>query len=168
MITIRPATLSDAGDIANLMFELDQFYGAADIEPPRERIPAIRDGLFDTPPTSYALLAWDDSHLIGIAAYSFLWPAAGVSRSLFLKELYVVNDHRQGGVGLRLMRELCRVAVETGCSRVEWATDTDNAGAQRFYASFGQSPDPTKLFYRLDGQALLNMSASLNDPSELT
>jgi hypothetical protein len=38
----------------------------------------------------------------------------------------------------------------------------DNAGAQRFYASFGQSPDPTKLFYQLDGQVLLNMAVSLD------
>jgi hypothetical protein len=41
------------------------------------------------------MLAWDGDDLAGFAAYSFLWPAVGLTRSLFLKELYVAEAARR-------------------------------------------------------------------------
>lgn len=97
--------------------------------------------------------------MVGFASYSFLWPAAGVTRSVFLKELYVVEASRRYGTGRLLINELCRIALETGCSRVEWHTDTDNPNAQRFYATLGVPVDDSKLFYRLDGAALRRVAS---------
>ncbi|MFE9998859.1 GNAT family N-acetyltransferase [Streptomyces avermitilis] len=59
--------------------------------------------------------------LVGLAAYSFLWSAAGSSHSLFLKESYVRDTLRRRGVGARLMDEpRALAAARPGCSRVEW------------------------------------------------
>jgi GNAT superfamily N-acetyltransferase len=85
----------------------------------------------------------------GLAAYSFLWPAAGVTRSLYLKELFVRATARRLGIGKLLMRELHAVAAEQRCSRVEWTADTDQPDAQRFYAALGAEVLATKLFYRV-------------------
>jgi GNAT superfamily N-acetyltransferase len=41
-----------------------------------------------------------------MASYSFLWPAAGVTRSLYLKELYVAQDWQRQGIGKLLMDSL--------------------------------------------------------------
>jgi GNAT superfamily N-acetyltransferase len=134
-------------------------------EPLAERVPQITSALFSTPPSAYALLAWDDDKLVGIAAYSFLWPAAGVSRSLFLKELYVSEKTRRHGVGQMLMSELCRIANESGCERLEWTADADNPIALKFYERIGVPHDSSKLFYRIRGDALLEMADSLNVPT---
>lgn len=46
------------------------------------------------------------------------------------------------------MRALRDTAAETGCSRLEWTTDTENVDAQRFYEELGFPAYPRKLFYR--------------------
>src|SRR5258708_3159709 len=160
MITLRPATPTDVEAIASLLTEVDRYYGATEDEPIAQRVPLIRDAIFEAVPSAHVLLAWDDEDLIGLASYSFLWPAAGVTRSLFLKELYVTEASRQHGVGRLLMGELSQIAQDSGCSRIEWAADTDNPVALRFYETLGVPPNSSKHFYRLDAHALEQMAAS--------
>jgi GNAT superfamily N-acetyltransferase len=56
---------------------------------------------------------------VGFASYSFLWPAAGLTQSLYLKELFVTAKARRQGVGQALMERLIDIAKKAGCSRVE-------------------------------------------------
>ncbi len=154
MAVVRPAGPEDAEAIAALMDELDRFYGASEVAPRAARLPQIREELFGSPPTAYGLLAWEGSHLIGLAAYSYLWPAEGVNSSLFIKELYVAHSHRRRGVGKLLIQRLGQLAVDNQCTRVEWMTDEDNAEAQRFYEELGVPRNTSKVFYRLEGTAL--------------
>jgi len=159
MIGLRRAEPADAEALASLLTEVDRYYGATEEEPLAQRLPLIRSALFETPPSAYALLAWDDDRLVGLAAYSFLWPAAGVTRSVFLKELYVSEASRQHGVGRQLMSELCRLARENDCDRVEWTADADNPVALSFYETLGVPPASSKVFYRIDGEALVQMAS---------
>jgi GNAT superfamily N-acetyltransferase len=150
-IKTEPATPLDAEAIASLLAEIDRFYGAgdADGEPIAAHVAAIRDALFSTLPAAHALLAWKGKRLIGMATYSFLWPAQGVTRSLYLKELFVVEDSRNLGVGHMLMQAIFRIAVGANCSRVELTADLDNSIARSFYAGIGAQSMPSKIFYRL-------------------
>jgi GNAT superfamily N-acetyltransferase len=108
------------------------------------------EALFSVPAAAHVLLAWAGPRLAGMAAYSFLWPAVGRTRSLYLKELYVGEGHRRGGAGKVLMRAVFATAGQHGCSRVEWTTDDGNAGAQAFYETLGLPPRPSKIFYRVE------------------
>jgi len=148
-MAVGPAGPDDAAAIAVLLEEMDHFYGAAGTEPPGERLRQINETLFASPPAAHALLAWDNARLAGFAAYSFLWPAVGLTRSLYLKEIYVAGDHRRRGVGKLLMQAVLDVASKHECSRVEWTTDRDNSGAQAFYATLGLPTEPSKVFYRV-------------------
>jgi GNAT superfamily N-acetyltransferase len=154
MNSVTQALPSNVGALADLTEEMDRFYGATQIEALDLRIRQISEALFDDPPSAYALLAWDDGNLLGFAAYSFLWPAIGLTRSLFLKELYIAERARRKGVGKLLMEHLHALAVKRGCSRVEWNTDRENLDAQRFYADLGVPVDESKLFYRVQGDDL--------------
>jgi GNAT superfamily N-acetyltransferase len=155
-ITVSPAGPAHLSAIAELLDEMGRFYGTASAAPADERHRQVREALFATPPAAHALLAWDQSRLAGIAAYSFLWPAAGLTRSLYLKELYVAAAYRGRGLGTLLMRSLIEVASEHGCSRVEWTADTGSARAQAFYSKLGVPPLPSKISYRIedDGSGL--------------
>lgn len=150
MITLSPATRGDVDAMAALLEEMDRFYGATSVEPLDQRVRQISVALFSKPPAAQALLARDGSELVGIASYSFLWPAVGLTRSLYLKELYVAEAYRRQGVGKLLMRSLIGVATESGCSRIEWTTDTGNVEAQVFYDKLGVPALPSKLFYRVE------------------
>lgn len=152
MITLATATPADAAALAVLCVELDEFYGDTPEGSPDQRTAQVREALFGDLPGGQALLAWDDGAILaGFASYSLLWPAAGLSTSLYLKELYVGGSYRRAGVGKLLMEGLYLIAAERGCSRLEWTTDTGNQAAQAFYASLGVKPLATKIFYRATG-----------------
>ena len=154
MITVTPAKLEHAEAIAEIAEEMDRFYGATKVESAETRIRQIGEALFSDLPPAYSLLAWDDGRLVGFASYSFLWPAIGLTRSLYLKELYVSTKARRTGVGNLLMQRLFDIAVKNDCSRVEWTTDSDNREAQLFYAELGVPVEESKLFYRIEGDEL--------------
>lgn len=154
MITLADAVPGDETAIAALCAELDEFYGSLPGGLPAERAAQVRDALFGTPPLAFALVAWDGEAPAGLAAYSFLWPAAGLSASLYLKELYVAEAYRRTGAGALLMDGLYEVARRRGLSRVEWTTDTSNQGAQAFYEALGARPLPSKIFYRVTGEGI--------------
>lgn len=154
MTTITLAEPADMDALAAITEEMDRFYGATEVEPLEVRMRQISEALFRDPPFAYTLLARDSHQLTGFASYSFLWPAAGLTRSLYLKELYVTGAVRGHGTGTLLMHHLYKIAAEHGCSRVEWTTDRDNLDAQQFYARLGVSVQGSKLFYRIDGDDL--------------
>jgi len=133
---------------------MDRFYGATEVEPLDLRVRQINEALFTAQPAAHALLAWQDDQLIGFAAYSFLWPAVGLTRSVFLKELYVAEAARRAGVGKQLMDALFEVAAKNDCSRVEWQTEKTNEAARSFYTGLGVGELDGKVFYRLEGERL--------------
>ncbi|MDX2671955.1 GNAT family N-acetyltransferase [Streptomyces sp. NRRL_ISP-5395] len=151
-VTIRPADRRDIVAVAELIEEIERFYGSTEIQPLEERRSQVEEALFGSPPLASALLVEDGAgNLVGLAAYSFLWPAAGSSHSLFLKELYVRDTLRRQGVGAHLMDELrALAAARPGCSRVEWMTDHDNPNARSFYKSLGFAEFDGKIVYRVD------------------
>lgn len=155
VIAVTHAEPADVEAIAELAAEMDRFYGATDVAPLDDRVRQITDAVFSEPPAAHALLAWDGEQLVGLAAYSYLWPAVGLTRSLYLKELYVSQAARRAGTGTLLMQRLFEIAVKRGCSRVEWTTDEDNTAAQAFYEMLGVLPNPSKRFYRIQGGELL-------------
>ena len=156
MTVVTPADPAHVEALAVLAEEMDRFYGATEGEPLDLRVRQINEALFSAPPAAYALLAWDNDQPVGFASYSLLWPAVGLTQSLYLKELYVTEVARRAGVGNLLMRSVFETAVKQDCSRVEWTTDQDNTDAQAFYELLGVAPNPSKLFYRLEGVELSN------------
>lgn len=156
-MTVTAAGPEDIEALAELLAEMDRFYGATEVDPLEERVRQIREALFSAPAAASVLLARDDAELAGFAAYSFLWPAVGLTRSLYLKELYVAGQYRRRGVARQLMSALLDVASQHGCSRVEWTTDTGNDGALAFYDDLGVPVNKGKVFYRVEdtGDGLL-------------
>jgi GNAT superfamily N-acetyltransferase len=70
--------------------------------------------------SSYSRRLPEGSHdrPVGIVSYSFLWPAEGLTRSLYLKEVCVAESARRRGVGTALMNALFELAAKHECRRV--------------------------------------------------
>jgi GNAT superfamily N-acetyltransferase len=164
MIEIRPSSEADVATIVDLLEDLERFYGTTDFPDRNLRERQVTTLLFGPLPAARVLLAHDDEHAVGLASYSLLWPAAGVTASLYLKELYVQSSHRGRGIGRRLMARVCAIAADTGCSRVEWTTDRDNAAALAFYERLGAPANTAKVMYRVDGADVARL-AGLTDPT---
>jgi GNAT superfamily N-acetyltransferase len=162
VLTTSDANPRDVAAMADLFLEMDRFYGEDVTEPTDPKIRQITSVLFGDRPLAYAVLAWDGQSLIGMAAYSFLWPAARTTKSLYLKELYVRQSHRRRGVGKLLMERIFNLAKDNDCSRVEWTTDEGNLEAQRFYEKIGVPANPSKIFYRVEGPDLFTIASHTN------
>jgi GNAT superfamily N-acetyltransferase len=142
------------------MDELDRFYGAIEAESADLRIPQVAASLFQEPRAGYVSLAWEDEQLAGMAAYSFLWPAVGVTRSLYLKELYVIEAFRRKGIGTLLIQEVCQIAIMHACSRIEWTADAGNTLAEAFYERLGALKSWGKILYRAEGEGIRRLPES--------
>lgn len=148
MIDLEPVRPGDGEALVGLMNELARFYGGEPTETLEDQLAQLDASLFRDAPDAHVLMAWEAGKPAGFASYSFLWPAAGFTRSLYLKELYVAQAYRRTGLGRQLMDELHRIARLNRCSRVEWTTDAPNEAARRFYESLGYSENASKIFYR--------------------
>lgn len=164
MVAIRLAAVDDAPVLAQLMNELDLFYGGIKTEPSERRTACIERELFGDRPAGYVALAFEKETLLGMIAYSFVWPARGVSSMIFVKELFVTHTFRRRGVGKMLFRFVCQVAIDRQCTRVAWQTDLNNARANDFYDSIACSAQAAsivlseKVSYCLDADQLTKLS----------
>ncbi|MFI6830676.1 GNAT family N-acetyltransferase [Kribbella sp. NPDC050241] len=129
MIVVRPATADDIDELLRLTEELDRFYGGTDLDPVEFRRQQVHEALFGDMPAAQVLLALEGETVVAFASYSYLWPAVGLTRSLYLKELYVSQAMSRRGAGRALMESLLETARKNGCSRVEWTTDVHNSAS---------------------------------------
>lgn len=150
MPTLRIAAFSmaDAPGLVPLLREMQAHYRAP-CPPDDEILADLR-----TLPAGVTLLLAHAPHVVGIASLTNIYPGPGLRRGLFLKDLYVASERRRAGVGLALMRAAARLAVDTGCNRLDWTADRDDASLLGFYRALGARETPEKLFMRLSADAL--------------
>jgi GNAT superfamily N-acetyltransferase len=146
MTSVEPATEEDILSISHLIGEIEAYYGGG-AEP--GDVSQIKGALFSHRPVATVLLAKEGAQTVGLASYSFLWPAAGAESSLYLKELFVRQGHRRNGVAHQLIAAVREAAAEAGCSRIEWTADRDNPAALHFYDAIGAQVHEGKIFYRV-------------------
>ncbi|MEM7176976.1 MAG: GNAT family N-acetyltransferase [Pseudomonadota bacterium] len=86
---------------------------------------------------------------VGFATFTILHPSENGGGTLFLKDLFVIEEARSAGVGRRLLGHLAGIAEAEGCARFDWTTETDNPGAQRLYDRLGAERVVEKVYYRV-------------------
>lgn len=81
----------------------------------------------------FALGAFSDARLVGIAHYLFHRSCWTVSNYCYLQDLYVAREARRQGVGRALIEAVEAAAREAGAGRIYWLTKEDNADARAMY-----------------------------------
>jgi GNAT superfamily N-acetyltransferase len=97
-------------------------------------------------------LAFRDAAPVGVAVFVALHPGSNLGGLLYLKELFVVENARDAGVGAEILRFLARYAREHGYGRVDLTTETEDAA--RFYLRHSAREMTQKRCFRFDGSAL--------------
>jgi GNAT superfamily N-acetyltransferase len=82
--------------------------------------------------------------LAGLALWFRSFSSWGRRSGIWLEDLYVLEGHRQSGVG----RELMMYLRSQTAGRVEWNVTLGNARAERFYESLGARPHRGEVRYR--------------------
>jgi GNAT superfamily N-acetyltransferase len=149
---IRSATPDDLPAICRLIRGLAEYERLADRVAFDER--EVRKYLFGPRPFAEVLVAEEDGVVVGFALFFHNYSTFVGKPGIYLEDLFVFPEHRGRGHGKGLLLELARLAVERGCSRVEWAVLDWNEPAIGFYRKLGAEPMDDWTVYRLSGDAL--------------
>jgi N-acetylglutamate synthase-like GNAT family acetyltransferase len=74
---------------------------------------------------------------LGIALYYYTFSTFEAKPTLWLEDIFVPEDYRGNGIGTQLLKQLCQIAVEKDCGRVEWTVLNWNEPSREFYFSLG-------------------------------
>jgi len=150
-ILIRKGRSADAEQFVSLVLALAEF---EHLDPPSERgRMRLVDDIFRRKKINL-LVASDGSRLVGYALYFYTYSSFVAKPSLYLEDLFVLEEYRKRGIGFSLFRRCVEIALAEGCGRMEWAVLTWNAKALRFYEGLGARRMSDWYVYRLDEQAL--------------
>jgi ribosomal protein S18 acetylase RimI-like enzyme len=160
---VRLATADDLPALTALCHEMEQHYdGHASVGEDVVR-EALKEQLFGARRGIDVLVAEADGNLLGLATVSMIFPAARFAPALFMKDIFVSAGVRSCGIGTALLRAVARLAVDRGCSRVDWSAARDNVAALAFYRRLGARVSETAVAFRLDGEAMARLAAGSGD-----
>ena len=156
-VTCRLATPADLEALARLFHAVDLHYWGAEAPSAEAMAGHVRDRILAPRSGCETALAEVAGQAVGLATFAMVYPAPKLTGQLFLKDLFTVAEARGQGVGLELMRFLARLALERGCSRLDWTAERHNPRALDFYDRLGAQRVEQKVYYRIDGDALARL-----------
>jgi GNAT superfamily N-acetyltransferase len=150
-VVIRRARRSDADQFIGLVLALAKF---EKLDPPtKEGRRRLVSDVF-TKKRIRLLVAAEGERLVGYALYFYSYSSFVAKPTLYLEDLYVLEDYRRRGVGFALLRRCVETAISDGCGRMEWTVLTWNEKAIRFYEKLGAKRMTEWYTYRLDETGL--------------
>jgi GNAT superfamily N-acetyltransferase len=151
LFKIRAAIPSDVPVIVQMIKELADF----------EKIEAtvteknLREVLFHDPKGPEALVAEEDSVLIGYLIFYQTFSGSLGKRGIFIEDVYIKEPYQKKGYGTLFFKEVARVAKARKCGRLDWSVFNWNEKAIKFYQKIGGVPMMNEwTVYRLTEKAL--------------
>ena len=95
---------------------------------------------------------------IGLALYYFTYSTFLGRPTLYLEDLFVLPAERGNGAGRALLRALAKIAVRSGCGRMEWAVLDWDRPSIRFCRKLGAKRRREWILTRLAGAPLRRLA----------
>jgi GNAT superfamily N-acetyltransferase len=135
MLTIRPATLDDAGLLTTMIHEMADYdrlsHEASVIEDD-----IVRDGFGASPKFRVVIAEWDGKPA-GYALFFEFYSSFQGRAGLFLDDIFVRPEFREHGVGKALLAHVARIAWKEGYFCIRWEVLHWNTAAIDFYRKLG-------------------------------
>ena len=155
MLTIRPATVTDAPLLRTLIRELADFeHELQNVSITEEDL--RRDG-FGPRPKFLALIAEWEGQTAGYALF-FDFYSTWRGRQLFLEDLFVRPQFRGKGIGKQLLAFLAQLARSENCHALRWEVLGWNQPAIELYRSLGADFLDDWRLVRLKDEALQRLA----------
>lgn len=142
------------GNIEDLLQLIGALARFERLDPPGEEAEArLRKHALEDPPLFSAFLAFLDGRPVGYVTFYYTYSTFLAKPTLFLEDIFVLEEVRKQGIGADLFRFCAKEALERGCGRMEWSVLTWNESAIRFYEAMGGKRLGWH-FYRLDEEGM--------------
>ncbi|MDE3134679.1 MAG: GNAT family N-acetyltransferase [Acidobacteriota bacterium] len=157
-VAVRVADEDDVEFIHALIVALAEYEGAPEqvVGTPAQ----LRRWLFGEAPAAEALIGEVDGEAAGFALFHGTFSTWECQPGLWLEDLFVLPQQRRSGVGGRLLREVARITVARGYTRLTWTALDWNEMALGFYRKLGAVALEEWTNYRLSGATLHAVAGS--------
>ncbi|MGP8124785.1 MAG: N-acetyltransferase family protein [Nitrososphaerales archaeon] len=143
---VRRGRRADSAGFLKLLLALAEF---EHLEPPSvDGQRRIISDIFEKKRLSL-FVALDRGKLVGYALYFYTYSSFLARPTLYLEDLFVLEEHRNKGLGFALLLRCIDEAVKQDCGRMEWAVLGWNKKAIGFYEKLGAKRLTGWHFYRL-------------------
>jgi GNAT superfamily N-acetyltransferase len=147
--TIRPANEKDFPAILSLIKELALFEKAPEKVTNSVEQMKQEQHLFG----SY-VAETESGKIIGMSVYFFAY-YTWVGKSLYLDDIYVLEEYRRHKIGTALLRKVFEVARAENCKRVRWQVLDWNTNAIEMYKKAGATIDDEWLNCDFDEKGIM-------------
>jgi GNAT superfamily N-acetyltransferase len=134
-VEIGFATVNDLPQLADLLDEL--FTLESDFRPYRDKQLRGLRLILDNPALGRLFVLRDAEKVLGMANALITLSTAEGERVLLLEDVIVRHEHRNNGLGRRLVEHIFAWTKAEGMTRVTLLTDRDNKAALDFYRKLG-------------------------------
>ena len=136
----------------------------ADYEKMADEVIATEDLLEDwifNKKKAEVIFAAIDEKTIGFALFFHNFSTFLGRSGIYLEDLFVLPQYRGMGYGKAVLIRLAQIAVERGCGRLEWWCLDWNKPSIDFYLSLGAKPMDDWTVYRVAGDKLNELAATI-------
>lgn len=155
------ATAADRSTLQQLFHEAEVHY-EDHAAPSRESVAAHVDkNVIPALVRCEILLAESGGAVAGMASFGQLYPAPNLGGQIQVKDIFIRDGFRNRGIGRAFIQFLAALAVERGCTRVDWTAETSNPRALAFYDRLGVPRVESKVYYRLEGEILATFAGKV-------
>ncbi|THB83368.1 GNAT family N-acetyltransferase [Pantoea allii] len=158
-VTVERCPPDEWESVITIFTEMEEhYYGKGIIQEPLLKH-YLRHQLFSQYSGTWVIRARCETHIIGLACCSILYPSPRYSGQLHIKELYVSQRERGKGTGKSLMRFMANLALEQECRSLSWNAEKSNHRANHFYHALGGRVDDSIVNYALQGERLRELAS---------
>lgn len=137
-VRVREARCADVGAMVELLGYL--FKQERDFSPAAAKQRRALEILLAQPTLGRLFVLTRGEAILGMVSLLFTISTAEGGKAAWLEDLVVRPDHRDKGLGTRLLRAVVDWARKEGLTRITLLTDGDNAHARRLYLRHGFLP----------------------------
>ena len=154
MVKIRNLKPEDCGTVVEMIAEL------AAVEKPGEAVTATAADLYNAvfgEKLINCYICEVDDKAAGYMLYGFGVSSTTCRKSIHINDIYIRPEFRGQNLALGMVQNLAYLAMEWGCSHIDWSCLDTNTDAQEFFKSFGSFGKHNRLVYTLDSKDFLSV-----------
>lgn len=145
---IRAANVNDCEIILTFIKELAAYENLSECVV--GTLDDVKKTLFSPNPRAEVLIVEENGIPAGFALYFHNYSTFLCRYGIYIEDIYVREQFRGKGYGKKLLQQICTIALERNCGRVEWWCLDWNKSSIDFYLNLGAEPMSDWTVYRLN------------------
>jgi len=122
----------------------------------------IKQTLFSSNAKAEVLILEDEETPAGFALFFQNYSTFLCRYGIYIEDIYVQEKYRGKGYGKALFQNICKIAKERNCGRIEWWCLDWNTPSIDFYLKLGAEPMSDWTVYRLNQKEIMEIADEHN------